>query len=64
MKGQRIWQSPIPTFASQQLLAIQMANTGTSTVDGDTKQLFWASRPCIMHCICSNTRAKASNFEI
>ena len=30
---------------SQQLLVVQMANTRTSTVDGDTKQLFRASGP-------------------
>ena len=47
---------------NQQLLAI----TGTSTVDGDMKQLFWASRSCIMHYMCSHTCAnwKAFNLEL
>ena len=38
---------------SQQLLAVQMANTGASTVDGDTEQLFQASGPRTMHSMCS-----------
>ena len=35
------------TFKSgnQQLLAVRMANKGTSTLDGDTEQLFGASGP-------------------
>lgn len=47
---------------NQQLLAI----TGTSTVDGDMKQLFWASRSCIMHYMCSHICAnwKVFNFEL
>ena len=43
---------------SQQLLAVRMANTGTSTVDGDTEQLFRASEPGTMHCVCSYACAK------
>ena len=46
---------------SQQLLAIWMVNTRTSTLRGDTEQLFWASGPCIM---CSYACAKAFNFEL
>ena len=42
---------------SQQLLAVQTANTGSSTVDGDTEQLFQASRPCTMDRM-------AANFEL
>ena len=37
---------------SQQLLDVQIANTGISTVDGDTKQLFWASGPPTMQYMC------------
>ena len=43
---------------SQQLLAIRRANTGTSTVDGDTEQHFRAREPCTMHCMCSYTCTK------
>ena len=43
---------------SQQLLAVQIANTGNSTVDGDMEQLFRASRPRTMHCMCSYTCTK------
>ena len=43
---------------SQQLLAIRMANTGTSTVDGDTKQPLG---PVDLHCVCSYTCARQEN---
>ena len=56
----------IATFKteSQQLLAVLMANTGTSTVDGDTEQLFRGQRT--LYCAsCVPTQAeKAFNFEI
>ena len=44
---------------SQQLLGIPMANTETSSVDGDTKQLFGATGPRNRHWMCSYTCVKA-----
>ena len=50
---------------SQQLLAIQMANNGASTLDKDMEQLFQASEPHTMPCTCSYTCArKAFSFEL
>ena len=40
---------------------IRMANTRTSTVDGDMEQLFWASKPLTMH---PRMLKKALNFEL
>ena len=44
-------------------MAIRMGNTGTSTVDGNTEQLFLASRlgACVM---CSYACTEAFNFEL
>ena len=63
----KICSNPCPTATfktgSQQLLGVRMANTGTSTVDGDMEQLFWASRPLTMHCMCSYACAKDFQLE-
>ena len=48
---------------SQQLLAIWMADTGTSTVDGDTEHLR-ASRPRIMNACVPTHVAKAFSFKL
>ena len=42
----------------KQLLAVWMANTRTSTVDGDMEQHFRASGPRTMHHMCSYACAK------
>ena len=46
-----------PTFKAQKpavILAVQTANTGSTTVDGDTEHLFHASRPCTMDRMAFN----------
>ena len=48
---------------SQQLLAIWMADTGTSTVDGDTEHPR-ASRPRIMNACVPTHAEKAFNFKL
>jgi len=47
---------------SHQLLAVRMTNTGASTVDEDTEQLFRTSWSCTMHCVYSYGCAKGFQF--
>ena len=52
------WATTMFKPRSHQLLPVWMANTGTSPVDGDTEQLFWASGPRTVHRMCSYACAK------
>ena len=57
-----ICSNPCPTAMFKiRSQAVRMVNNGTSTVDGDTEQLFWASGPCIT-CVPMHAQ-KVFNFE-